>query len=174
MSLLYAMHQQYKLLLYICTRSEVRRLCMSPQKGQLFKRLPHCPPLRSWGWSWSCLTVRHACCGLDMPLLCMQCLWRSVCVGNAHTPHTHQRYNGYFFHPMICLWYFMSHDMHVTPSSLQVTLPSAVEAGLSKYTTLQKLTVWGSDPSVTAALLKAVTVNRSLEEVSLVCCDFGM
>ena len=33
-------------------------------------------------------TVRHACCGLDMSLLCMQCLWRSVCVKNAHTPHT--------------------------------------------------------------------------------------
>ena len=74
----------------------------------------------------------------------------------------------------------MSHDMHVTPSSLQVVpLTSAVEADLSKCTTLQKLTVWGSlssviPPSVTAALLKAVTVNRSLEEVSLDWCDFGM
>ena len=76
----------------------------------------------------------------------------------------------------------MSHDMHVTPSSLQVvTLPSAVEAGLSKCTTLQKLTVCGKSdmsvrihPSVTAALLKAVTVIRSLEEVTLVYCDFGM
>ena len=56
MSLLYAMHQQYKLLLYICTRSEVGRLCMSPQQGELFKGLPHCTPLRSCGWSWSCLT----------------------------------------------------------------------------------------------------------------------
>ena len=65
--------------------------------------------------------------------------------------------------------------MHVTPSSLQVvTLPSAVEDGLSRCTTLQKLTVSGSHPSVTAALLKAVTVNRSLEEVSLGECDFGM
>ena len=101
-------------------------------------------------------------------------------MGNAHTPHTHQRYNGYLFHPLICSWYFVSHDMHVTPSSLQVVpLPSAVEAGLSKCTTLQKLTVEGSSssviaPSVTAALLKAVTVNRSLEDVSLVWCDFGM
>ena len=101
-------------------------------------------------------------------------------MGNAHTPHTHQRYNGYFFHPLICLWYFVSHDMHVTPSSLQVVpLPSAVEAGLSKCTTLQKLTVRGSHssvipPSVTAALMKAVTVNRSLEEVLLDKCDFGM
>ena len=30
MSLLYAVHQQYKLLLYTCTRSEVGRLCKSP------------------------------------------------------------------------------------------------------------------------------------------------
>ena len=74
----------------------------------------------------------------------------------------------------MCLWYFVSHDMHVTPSSLQVITPSAVEAGLSKCTTLQKLTVWGSPPSVTAALLKAVTVIRSLEEVTLYKCDFGM
>ena len=94
-----------------------------------------------------------------------------------HAHHTHQHYNGCLLHPLICycLWYFVSHDMHVTPSSLQVVpLPSAVEAGLSKCTTLQKLTVRGSRPSVTAALLKAVTVNRSLEEVSLVWCDFGM
>ena len=68
----------------------------------------------------------------------------------------------------------------MTPSSLQVVpLPSAVEAGLSKCTTLQKLTVSGSPsivipPSVTAALLMAVTVNRSLEEVSLFSCGFGM
>ena len=69
----------------------------------------------------------------------------------------------------------VSHDMHVTPSSLQVvTLPSAVEAGLSKCTALQKLTVRESPPSVTAALLKAVTVIRSLEEVTLRTCDFGM
>ena len=96
-------------------------------------------------------------------------------MGNALTPHTHQRYSGYSFHPLICSWYFVSHDMHVTPSSLQVVpLPSAVEAGLSKCTTLQKLTVEGSRPTVTAALLKAVTVNRSLEEVSLNECDFGM
>ena len=66
--------------------------------------------------------------------------------------------------------------MHVTPSSLQVAaiLPSAVEAGLSKCTTLQKLTWWGSPPSVTAALLKAVSVIRSLEEVTLEECDFGI
>ena len=65
--------------------------------------------------------------------------------------------------------------MHVIPSSLQVgTLPSAVEAGLSKCTTLQKLTVWRSPPSVTAALLKTVTVNKSLEELTLKVCHFGM
>ena len=75
----------------------------------------------------------------------------------------------------MCLWYFVSHDMHVTPSSLQVgTLPSAVEAGFSKCTTLQKLTVKRSTPSVTSALLKAVTVIRSLEEVTLDQWDFGM
>ena len=91
-----------------------------------------------------------------------------------HTAHTHQRYNGYLFHPLICLWYFVSHDMHVTPSLQVVPHPSAVEAGLSKCTTLQKLTVRRSPPSVTAALLKAVTVNRSLEEVSLNECHFGM
>ena len=90
--------------------------------------------------------------------------------------HT-QKYNGCLFHTLMCLWYFVSHYMRVTPSSLQViTLPSAVEAGLSKCTTLQKLTVRGrgSPPSVTAALLKAVTVIRSLEEVTLYECDFGM
>ena len=97
------------------------------------------------------------------------------CLCGKCTHTTHQRYNGYLFHPLICLWYFVSHDMHVTPSSLQVVpLQSAVEAGLSKCTTLQKLTVRKSRPSVTAALLKAVTVNRSLEEVSLDMCDFGM
>ena len=94
---------------------------------------------------------------------------------HAHTSHTHQSYNGCLFHTVMCLWYFVSHDMHVTPSSLQgVTLPSAVEAGLSKCTTLQKLTVWGSPNSVTAALLKAVTVIRSLEEVTMNVCDYGM
>ena len=65
--------------------------------------------------------------------------------------------------------------MHVAQSSLQVvTLPSAVEAGLSKCTTLQKLTVRGSTPYVTAALLKGVTMSRSLEEVTLAGCDYGM
>ena len=90
--------------------------------------------------------------------------------------HTHSPYyNGCLFHTVMCLWHFVSHDMHVTPSSLQgVTLPSTVEAGLSKCTTLQKLTVSDSPPSVTAALLKAVTVIRSLEEVTLRDCDFGM
>ena len=87
MSLLYAMHQQYKLLLYICTRSEVRRLCVSPQQGQLFKGLPHCTPLKLGLELELFDTVRHACCGLDMSLLCMQCLWRSVCVGMP-THHT--------------------------------------------------------------------------------------
>ena len=96
------------------------------------------------------------------------------CLCGKCTHTTHSPTLQWLFHPMICLWYFVSHDMHVTPSSLQVPLPSAVEAGLSKCTTLQKLTVRGSHPSVTAALLKAVTVNRSLEEVSLVGCDFGM
>ena len=51
MSLLYAMHQQYKLLLYICTRSEVRRLCMSPQQGQFFK---------------GCLTALHSGVGVGV------------------------------------------------------------------------------------------------------------
>ena len=100
------------------------------------------------------------------------------CVGHAHThTHTHQCYNGCLFHTVMCLWYIVSHDMHVTLSSLQVvTLASAVEAGLSKCNTLQKLTVKGIriPPSVTAALLKAVTVIRSLEEVTLFVCDFGM
>ena len=89
--------------------------------------------------------------------------------------HTHQRCNGCLIYTVMCLWYFVSHDKHVTPSSLQVvTLPSAVETSLSKCTTLQKLTVRGIPPSVTAALLKAVTVIRSLEEVTLYKCDFGM
>ena len=105
-----------------------------------------------------------------------------------HTTHSpmlqYQRYNGmvcnaamgvYFTCTVMCLCCFVSHDMHVTPSSLQVvTLSSAVEAGLSKCTTLQKLTVRGSPPSVTAALLKAVTVIRSLEEVTLDACGYGM
>ena len=100
---------------------------------------------------------------------------KECCVAHAHTSHTHQCYNGCLFHTLMCLWYFVSHDMHVTPSSLQVvTLASAVEAGLSKCTTLQKLTVRGSPPSVTAAVLTAVTVIRSLEEVTLYGCDFGM
>ena len=65
--------------------------------------------------------------------------------------------------------------MHVTPSSLQgVILPAAVKAGLSKCTTLQKLTVRRSPPSVTAPFLKAVTMIRSLEEVTLYKCDYGM
>ena len=101
---------------------------------------------------------------------------KECCVDtHTHTPHAHQCCNGCLFHTLMSLWYFVSHDMHVTPPSLQVvTLPSAVEAGLSKCTTLQKLTVMGSPPSVTAALLKAVTVIRSLEEVTLVKCDYGM
>ena len=101
-----------------------------------------------------------------------------TCTHTTHSPY----YNGCLFHTVMCLWYFVSHDMHVTPSSLQVvTLPSAVEAGLSKCTTLQKLTVSDSDrrsvrwsrPSGTAAWLMAVTVIRSLEEITLDC-DFGM
>ena len=56
----------------------------------------------------------------------------------------------------------------------ETTLPSAVEAGLLKCTTLQKLTMRRSPPSVTAALLKAMTVIRSLEEVALLRCDYGM
>ncbi len=71
--------------------------------------------------------------------------------------------------------YSLSHDMDVTESSLQVVaLPSAVEAGLSKCTTLQKLTVRGTTPSVTATLLKGVTVSRSLEEVTLAGHNYGM
>ena len=98
-------------------------------------------------------------------------------VWDMHTHHTHSPCNSAMcvYFTLMCLWYFVSHDMHVTPSSLQVvTLPSAVEAGLSKCATLQKLTVNGSPPSVTAALLKAVTVIRSLEEVTLNLCDYGM
>ena len=53
---------------------------MSPQQGLLFKGLGLELELFD--------TVRHACYGLDMSLLCMQCRWRSVCVGTAHTPHT--------------------------------------------------------------------------------------
>ena len=70
--------------------------------------------------------------------------------------------------------------MHVTPSSLQVgTLPSAIEAALSKVTTLEKLTVEGPygsalPSSVTAALLRAVSTVRSLKEVSMGWCDYGM
>ena len=91
-----------------------------------------------------------------------------------HTHHTLTN-TGYSLHTVMCLWYFVSHDMHVTPSSLQVvTFPSTVEAGLSKCTTLQKLTVRRSPPSVTAALLKAVTVIRFLEELTLDWCYFGM
>ena len=91
---------------------------------------------------------------------------------DTHTHHAMLCFNGCIVRS---LWYFVSHDMHVIPSSLQVvTLPSAVEAGLSKCTTLQKLTVRRSPTSVTVALLKAVTVFRSLEEVTLDKCDFGM
>ena len=100
-----------------------------------------------------------------------------VFVWHMHTHHTltNAAMGVYFTCTVMCLWYFVSHDMHVTPSSLQVViLPSAVEAGLSKCTTLQKLTVRGSPPSVIAALLKAVTVIRSLEEVTLYMCDYGM
>ena len=68
--------------------------------------------------------------------------------------------------------------MHVTPSSLQVgTLPSAIEAALSKCTTLEKLTVKGLSvlpSSVTAALLRAVSTVRSLKEVSMGRCHYGM
>ena len=51
MSLLYAMHQQYKLLLYICTRSEVRRICMSPNKGSYLR---------------DCLTALHSGVGVGV------------------------------------------------------------------------------------------------------------
>ena len=95
-------------------------------------------------------------------------------VGSCTQPATLTN-TGCLLRTVMCLCCFVSHDMHVTPSSLQVVaLPSAVEAGLSKCTTLQKLTVRRSRPSVTAALLKAVTVIRSLEEVALEGCDFGM
>ena len=65
--------------------------------------------------------------------------------------------------------------MHVTRSSLQVvTLPSAIEAALSKCTTLEKLTVNSLRSSVTAALLRAVSTVRSLKEVSMGRCNYGM
>ena len=94
---------------------------------------------------------------------------------HTHTcTHTHQCCNGCSFYTLMCIWYIVSHDMHVTPSSLQgVTLPSAVETGLSKCTTLQKLTVRDSPPSVTAALLNTLTVIRSLGEVTLYWCNYG-
>ena len=69
MSLLYAVHQQYKLLLYTCTCSEVGRLCMSPQQGQLLKGLPHYTQCTELGLPvelFDIYAVRHACCGLDM------------------------------------------------------------------------------------------------------------
>jgi len=72
---------------------------------------------------------------------------------------------------MLCIYI----TSYVAQSSLQVvTLPSAVEAGLSKCTTLQKLTVRGSTSSVTAAFLKGVTVSRSLKEVTLAGCNYGV
>ena len=96
MSLLYAIHQQYKLLLYICTRSEVWRHV--PPTRAVIKGTASLHSTQELGLELELFgTVRHACCGLDMSLLCMQCLWRSVCVGNAHTPHTHQGYNGNYF-----------------------------------------------------------------------------
>ena len=70
--------------------------------------------------------------------------------------------------------------MHVTPSSLQVgTLLSAIEAALSKCTTLEKLTVKRPyrsvlPSSVTAAVLRAVRTVRSLKEVSMDSCHYGM
>ena len=81
-----------------------------------------CNTVLNAGRVWSCLTyvVRHAWCGLDRWLLCMPCLWRSVCVGNVpkhihiHTPWTHQCCNGCLRHTlwvydtylchMICMW----------------------------------------------------------------------
>ena len=70
--------------------------------------------------------------------------------------------------------------MHVTLSSLRVgTLPSAIEDALSKCATLEKLTVnrpYSSllPSSITAALLRAVSAVKSLKEVSMDNCDFGM
>ena len=54
----------------------------------------------------------------------------------------------------------------------------AFEADLSECTTLQKLLAWGWNgiaipPSVTAALLRAMSAIKSLSEVSLDCCDFS-
>ena len=91
-----------------------------------------------------------------------------------HTPHTSATMSVYF--TLGCVYGTLCHmTCTVTPSSLQVVaLPSAVEAGLSKCTTLQKLTVRWSPPSVTAAFLKAMTVIRSLEEITLRMCDYGM
>ena len=110
-----------------------------------------------------------------------ECFFGSCTQPATHThtcTHTHINAAMGVYCTLMCLCCFVSHDMHVTPSSLQVvTLPSALEVGLSKCTTLQKLTVRGIptlSSSVTAALLKAVTVIRSLEEVTLDMCDFGM
>ena len=50
---LYPMHQQYKLLLYICTCSKVGRLCMYPNKGSCVRDCLTALNSGSWSWSWS-------------------------------------------------------------------------------------------------------------------------
>ena len=42
MSLLDALHQQYRLILYTGTHGEIGMLCMCPKQGQLLKGAPHC------------------------------------------------------------------------------------------------------------------------------------
>ena len=99
MSLLYAVHQQYKLLLYTCTRSEVGRLYMSPQQGQLLKGLPHCTQRRELG-----LELESSDVQLDMHVVVWTCdffacsVSGGVFVWDMHThSHTHQCCNGCLF-----------------------------------------------------------------------------
>ena len=70
-----------------------------PNKGSYWRDCLTALNTGSWGWSgvvWR--AVRHACCGLDMWRLCMQCLWRSV-VCDVYTHHT----------LTILQWVFISH-----------------------------------------------------------------
>ena len=50
---LYPIHQQYKLLLYICTCSKVGRLCMYPNKGSCVRDCLTALNSGSWSLSWS-------------------------------------------------------------------------------------------------------------------------
>ena len=90
---------------------------MSPQQGQLLNRLPHCTKRRELGLEWSCLTyaVRHTCCGLDMLLLCMQCVEECLCMWDMQTCTTQSPMLQRVFisHSYVCM---ADHDRHVTPS----------------------------------------------------------